>query len=335
VTMPSADSDDAHICCLRIAFDLHTSLLGECRLADLHIARLIPGDGDAIIMESIAEPGLSKLAERAGLKDQLQPPQTTTDGRKEPVERVVVPARTPPKFVHRFAPFWDVRKEAVATWRCLTHNANQPAGMTEDARDRLALALACIGNAMAVLARRLKQNDRFLLSIPISHELLSSPLARMEIASTCRSLPGEVRPYLLFEITDLPPGVPQSRMNDLITVLRPFAKAVMVQVPLHNPSFAAYQGLGVHAVGVGLGSPLPHSEACNEIERLCSNARVLHAMPFLIDVSSADILREARQAGVNLVSGPIIGSPVADPQPMRHLYTDEILNRAALRMVGT
>lgn len=328
VTMPSCEPEDAHICCLRIAYELHSSLLGECRLSDLRISRLVQGDGDGVLVESIEEPAISRLMHRAGLHEHLLPP--LHDGNKTVIPlQPSAPPPPPAKFAHRFAPFWDVRLEAVATWRCLTKPADSLASTPEEhVRDRLAQALSAIGRSMSILSQRLRQRDKFLLSIPICHELLSSPIARMELAYTCRNLPGDVRPYVLFEITGLPPGVPHSRMNDLITVLRPFAKAVLVHVPLHTLSFAAYQGLGVHAVGIDLAST-SSADAVNEIARISAGARVLHSMTFLTDVANVEVLRTACHAGINLVSGPVIGGTVPEPLPMQRLFAREILQRAA------
>src|SRR5579884_1598091 len=39
VTMPASEADDARLCCLRVAHELHTSLLGPCELGQLHLAR--------------------------------------------------------------------------------------------------------------------------------------------------------------------------------------------------------------------------------------------------------------------------------------------------------
>ena len=70
VTMPSCEPEDAHICCLRIAYELHSSLLGECRLSDLRISRLVQGDGDGVLVEvdrgtGDFPPGAARRAARA------------------------------------------------------------------------------------------------------------------------------------------------------------------------------------------------------------------------------------------------------------------------------
>ena len=329
VTMPSCDPDDAQICCLRIAFELHTSLLGECRLSDLRIAKIAQGKDGTLVAEAIEEPAISRLVQRAGLHEHLLP----APGRDPRPARPMPPAAPEPeKFVHSFAPFWDVRLEAVATWRCLTKPADSVTRTSEEhIRNRLAQTLSAIGRSMSVLSRRLRQRDRFLLSIPIGHELLSSPIARMELAYTCRNLPAEVRPYVLFEITGLPQGVPHSRMSDFITVLRPFAKAVLVHVPPHNLSFDAYQGLGIHAVGIDLDHGATQLAALQEIERIAAGGRVLHAMTFLTDVANVETLAAACKAGINLVAGPLIGAGVPEPLPIRRLLVREIAQPSAAR----
>jgi hypothetical protein len=158
----------------------------------------------------------------------------------------------------------------------------------------------------------------------VPFETLTSPIARMEFVSACRGLSHDLRPYLVFEIADLPVGVPQSRLNELVTTIRAFGRGVTAEVALRNPTLAMYQGIGLHAIGLNLSAP-QDSLTKIEIERLGLSARRLGLLAFLSDVPTPALVAFARDAGVQWMSGPAIARPVMEPGPMIRLYTDEIL----------
>jgi hypothetical protein len=148
----------------------------------------------------------------------------------------------------------------------------------------------------------------------------------MEFVGACRSLSHELRPYLVFEIADLPIGVPQSRLNELVTTVRAFGRGVTAEVALRNPTLAMYQGIGLHAIGLNLSAPTD-SLTRVEIDRLANAARRLGLISFLSDVPSTSLVAFARDCGVQWMSGPAVAASVAKPGPMVRLYTEEVLRR--------
>jgi hypothetical protein len=234
----------------------------------------------------------------------------------------------PAKFQHSFSPVWDAQKEAVTTYRimaCSSHAA--PEGLDVRAKFELALSLSRINEGARRLTAHLAQGVRFMMWLPLPFDVLSSAVGRMEIAGACRNLCAELRPYLIFEITDLPHGVPQSRLTELAGSLRPFCRIVAAQMPIGTINYSAYLGAGLNAVGLSaIGGAAAEMGA--EILRLSHAVRKQQIMTFVLDLPSRELLQASRALGVHLLSSPLIGHPMADPAPVHRLCADRLWQAA-------
>jgi hypothetical protein len=325
ISIPAVDGEEAQVCCLRIAYELHTGLLGPCTIAQLQIGAAVAVADDALEVTPIVAPQILTLAERAGLDDLVATSRPGADGK---TARRPSPAKLlSDDLVHRFVPIWDARAEAISAYRCIVEPIEfgaEPATPNGKARAALRLAQAALQISAAALEIGIERGERFLVHVRVPFETLTSPIARMEFVSACRGLSHDLRPYLVFEIADLPVGVPQSRLNELVTTIRAFGRGVTAEVALRNPTLAMYQGIGLHAIGLNLSAP-QDSLTKIEIERLGLSARRLGLLAFLSDVPTPALVAFARDAGVQWMSGPAIARPVMEPGPMIRLYTDEIL----------
>jgi len=115
VSMPEASAEASQIFCLRIAHELHTSMLGHCELRHLRLARAVRLDDDEIQTTEIAGPELVRLAVKAGL-DCISESERLAARRAAP--RIAAPKAQ--GLSHRYVPFWDAQREAITTWRCVT-----------------------------------------------------------------------------------------------------------------------------------------------------------------------------------------------------------------------
>ena len=326
ITMPASEADEARLCCLRVAHELHTSLLGPCELGQLHLAR-VTSDGDELLLDPVVMPELAALAQRAGLKDLVQPGTPTA-----PLRPRAGSTNAVPEFQHGFLPVWDARNEAITTYRLITKRTVPQASLDTDGpsrfKDDLALTLASIHFGTSALAGHLQKSERFLLNMSIPHEGLSSPIGRMEITSAFRGLSGEFRPFLLFELSAIPPGVPQSRMGELVAALRPFCRGVFAQIAPRNLSFVAYQGVGLHAIGFSL----PHlgmsdTDMRQEMTRLATAAKRLGLLSFVLDVPSPPLLASARSEGITFLSSDHIGTAKPRASAMHRLPAASIFHQ--------
>jgi hypothetical protein len=324
VSMPTAAQEESQVFCLRVAHELHTNLLGHCEIGQLRIARATRSDGDLLELTAVTGEGLIRLAAEAGLQVS---PKTETSATPPPRHGpLAAPQDAAPAY--QFVPMWDVQKEAVTNYRCETiagPNAFESLSPSAKFKADLAAALARVHHATQSLTDHLKIGQRFLMTIPISYDLLSSPVARMELTAICRNLSAALRPYLMFEIGDLPYGVPHSRLTELIASLRPFCRGVAALLPARVPSYGAYQGAGLYAIGLSLApGQVSAAEMGSEARKLCAAAKHLHVRSFVLDVPDLEMLRIVCDLGANALSSPMTGLPLDQPAPLRRLSARDI-----------
>ena len=313
VSMPTAQGDEAQIFCLRIAHDLHRSLLGLCESSKLRVAQVTAIQGETIATTPLEGPALALLAQRAGIQPAGEPVI------HHQLDKPAIHVMPSIDFGHKFVPVWDAQREAVTTWRC-TSTADSSALESLDLshKQKLAIALSRIGDSARRLSRHLAAGERFILWLPLSYELLTSAVGRMEIAGACRSLTSDLRPYLMFEICDLPEGVPQSRLNELVCSLKPFCRGVAALLPAQSLNHSAYLGAGLQAIGLSLAG-LAAANVSSEICRLSMAVRKQKMTSFLLNVPHEQTLQNARALGINLMSSQLIGPVMDDPRPIRRL----------------
>jgi hypothetical protein len=329
VSLPAATAEEAQICCLRIVHQLHTIMLGPCDPSKLTIERAVPLADGTIGTVLVSADQVNQSALRKALpRGEESPDRREKNG----------PSQTAPKieFVHRFVPIWDVQKEAITAYRCQTIPNLEPGerlGSLLQFKLDLACTTACIRHAAQLLSQRMAEGNRFLAWIPLSYEMLSSPASRIEISNLCRSLSSELRPCLIFEICDLPFGVPQSRLSELAGSLRPFCRSVMAQLPARTANYGAYLGAGLHAIGLSFAASTGE-EMLSETFKLGIAAERQHVMSFLLDVPNEELLLSARDRGITLLSSPLIGGAAAQPGPVKRLTLDVICKQAVSRTVA-
>jgi hypothetical protein len=321
VAMPSADGDDARICCLKIACDLHKSLLGTCNIADLALCRVTGESAQALEIVPLGAAEMIELAVRGGLEELYG---AVAPRHHRPVLQNV-PSGTAPRFA--FAPIWDVAHEAVTAYRLETHvtGASRPKTVTHESfKGALKLLLAGLAHAATMLGVGLEAGGRFMIVVSVPFDLLSAPAGRMEIANVCRNLPSELRPFLVFKIADVPPGVPQSRMSDLVCALRPFCRSVTVDLATGQFDNANWQSAGHQALGLRLSPLATPAQAQEEIAKLAAVAKRHALTSVVVGTDRLELVACARHAGINYVSGTVIGPAIDVPLTMRRLSWSEL-----------
>jgi hypothetical protein len=328
VSMPTVLQVEAQIFCLRIAYDLYGSLLGQCDIAKLRIAKAVTLQNDVVRTTPITGEALMTLAARAGLCHPVGGSAPGPTGTATPLVKAAEPFR------HRFTPLWDAPKEAVTTYR-ITSSADHAASEIYEthAKFELAMALSRVAMAARQLSTRLATGDRVMVWIPLLFELLSSPIGRMEIAGACRSLSAELRPYLIFEICGLPHGVPQSRLSEMAGSLRPFCRAVSATVPNGTLNYGAYLGAGLQAIGLAV-PQVDGTDVSADVMRLSVAARKQHIVSYLLDVPQHELLQSAISVGINLLSSPLIGRACNELASIRRLNAQDVFQGPATRQVA-
>lgn len=293
VVMPGSRIEDALTCCLRIAYELHVSVIPACDLTNLNVARAAATDDDTLDLMPLTCEQLAAVAYRAGLEELLA--------------GHTVKAEAPSHC--RFEPVWDAQRQLVGCHRCVGESAP---GSHESIGLQLKHTQAMLGEVIGLLEKQAAQQVRGMLFVPIPYDVLAAPPARMELLSACRQLNCNLRPFLVFEIITLTAGIPKQRLIELVSAIQPFGRAVIARVAPRNPSLLDYGGVGLKAIGFELTGSQTEPV---DIAKLCEAGRRLGIGSYLGNMTSARLLDMAVGKGVQWVSGPVIGATGAEPAP--------------------
>jgi hypothetical protein len=329
IVMPSSGAEDAALCCLKIAYELHRSLLGRCGIDDLTLARVTGESADTLDIQPLAATEIAQLAIRSGLPDLV--PAHAAAAASAWCQDASAPQ---PTASFGFEPIWDSQHGAITSYRLATHRPDAlqwtaALASREDFRTELRMLVDGLTHAARILGAALQAGGRYLMIVPMPHALLSSPTGRMDIAAACRALPAELRPFLILTIAAVPPGVPQSRMGELACAIRPFCRAVCVELPFGFHDHATYQNLGASGFALALPALAAPSVARIEIAKLATAAKRFGLRASVSGLRTLDLAEYARACGIDFLSGPFLGSEVFVPQRMSKLTWDDILASAA------
>ncbi|HEX3486930.1 MAG TPA: hypothetical protein VHT51_17890 [Micropepsaceae bacterium] len=332
VTMPASDPDDAKVACLRVAFELYSEYLGKSDFGSISIYRAVMGEGDSIVLERIPTEELKRISERAEAAESNQEKQNQAESTRvrSQQERQLL------AFEMHYLPVWDAKNEAITLYTCLPqrlafqHAPSIPVTLQDLTRkERTNVEVACVQRGAEVLARSIERGERFLMAFRVSFETLSAHNSRVAFISACRELPSDFRQYLVLIHSDVPAGVPHSRLSELIMALKPYSRAVMSEVPFFFRDYVNYQGIGLQAIGFNFERQrISRKEIDDDVQRLAVASKRLSVSTFLSGVADQATLKSARQSGVNYMTGHAIAPFLPEPGPMKRLHWDEVVKAA-------
>jgi hypothetical protein len=329
VTMPGTESEDARIACLRATYDLYVSYLGQCEIDSIRLYDAKQADGNSIAVERIATEHLRTLAQRAGISEDSGKSlaRTSTGQRQDSGNRTTIDVA-----VH-FLPVWDAHNEAITLYICapsrLALKSDPLVELTLGdlkPQARAEVEISCLQQGVAALTEHLKRGERFMMAFQVCYDTLSSHIGRVQFTDAFRELPSEFRQYLIIQLTEVPSGVPHSRLSDLVIAVKPYAKAVMSEIPDFWRNHADYGGLGLQAIGMNFDqSRLTRQQKADALGKMIASAKQLGLSTFLTGVSDLTTLCSARQGKVHFVEGPAIASPLHEPRPMTRLRWSDVM----------
>ena len=349
VTMPAAEPEDVNVVCLRVAYDLYTSFIGQCDLGNIHVSTAIGADEEGLTLKRLSRDQIISLAEKAGVAD-LIPPNLPRNG-VSPLLSVLADRainsvsplqrreqHTSLNITHEFVPAWVAPNCAITTYICepksiMVAETGMHITLAQlSPKERVQAELSCLHAGIAQLARSAQKGNRFLLGVNISFEVLGSPNGRMEFLSALHNLSYEYRPYLDYTINEVPPGVAQTRLNNMVNMLRPFGRSVSATVAPASRVYTAYQGIGLRSMGLDLREYASALTFDDDLRNLLHMAKVMKLATFLCNVRKLETLQSPHASSVQILSGPAVALPCEEPRGMWRLSWDDIVGGSVVAL---
>ncbi len=182
--------------------------------------------------------------------------------------------------------------------------------------------------ALRAFAKRINQGTRILVGWPVHYETLATRNYRAAFIDFCREIPEGVRQLTIMELDGLPEGVPNSRVLEIVGVLRPFCRVVIVRVPADFRRFEVFHGSRIGGVGFSLsGLPARDSQRMALMNRFVGDASRAGLRSYVHGLNSRAQALAAATAGFEWLNGAAVGEPTSDLGQMRRfdiadLYRD-------------
>ncbi len=220
-------------------------------------------------------------------------------------------------------PVWDARSNVIPIYRPeLTYDAP----LLDESRmieDDLMLCGAVAGALKECLAA-----SRFLLFVlPVHFATIATAAGRNRYSQELsRVITPEMQKLLLTCLTDIPSGVPSSRMIDLTGVLRPHCRQVSARLPIETTDFNALKGCSFFAVGADIANSLePERKLFTLMEQFRRTAdRAAFCNFFLDGVRTMPVVTAAVAEGFCYLSGNAIAKPMAHIMGARNFTLGDV-----------
>ena len=176
------------------------------------------------------------------------------------------------------------------------------------------------GEALRALRGRL----RAFVVLPVHYETLAARRLRDPYLQHCRALPAHSGRHLVFELLDLPPGMPQASLCELTSYLRPFAFTLAARIEPELLTAEHLQGCDIRFLTADwYGERLAEDGDRRErvelwdrdgLARFAALGREARMRTAMLDIEEASALQAVAAAGIDYGGGPLIAPPLAEPR---------------------
>ncbi|HXR88539.1 MAG TPA: hypothetical protein VN728_16275 [Stellaceae bacterium] len=225
-------------------------------------------------------------------------------------------------------PVWDARTRRITIYRAryVDDAARESATKTLAEEDIGKVDFAVRDAVIDQLERRVTETRLAAIALPVRFWTVASWSRRRDYLAGLEKVSPERRQLLLIILSDLPFGVPPTRLVELVAALRPLCRELIVEAGLHGadiPAIAAARAFGV-------GTDLHSNEVAEQLliaklDQFARNAvRAGIANACLAGVHTIPQVAAAIGAGFRYISGGAIGPLEAEISGARPLDIDEI-----------
>lgn len=311
--------EQARLICAKVVEELQIMLLGEADTASIMVRTAMHEIGSDVMLVPAS---LKQMLDKAGmqLRDDAEQGGADLDRSAGIRSRQAADAG---QIEVRYRPVWDVKQQVVSVF--IVRSGRMRAGRSplwgydglqdpEDPQQILAMDLHLIQEAVNEALELYENRFRFFLSIPIHFESLAVLGRRREVVTLLQSIPAHMRNFMTYHLYGVPTGVPTGRLAEMVGVLRPYCRTIMVVVdPASNdlPTLAA-AGVKVACVLLPPGCSADRYRA--DLLRFGAVAAKNRLLTSVEGVDNMAMEAVCEEAGISFLSGDLIGSWTEVPE---------------------
>lgn len=233
-----------------------------------------------------------------------------------------------------YRPMWDLRHNAIAKYFATAGALNVFGEQLWDTALRREFSevlspaefdIYVARRALRDMAAHVARGQKILLCWPIHFETIAGRTGRNAYIDLCREIPDAVRQLLIFEVDGLPEGTPQSRLLDVLSVLKPFCRGQKVRVPWTFRQFSQITGVGLSGVGLDLAAaPRGDAERIKILEDFGDGASKVGLRSYAHGLTSRAQALAALAAGFDSIDGEAVQRMVDLPGHMMRFSIEDL-----------
>jgi hypothetical protein len=310
IAQPGSDRYAAQAVCFSILQDVLKFFLGELRIADIDVRMVssiadgrltsqpvdltklrrgppvAPTEGTSAEQLAAATPG--PLAEQAPAAAHWKPPLA---GRSSVIE-LSAPKRGGFDLKLNVQSVWNLKRGLITSF-LIEHDGGRPAA---DVAELEEIDVATLVYASTLLEEHVEQGGPLTLHLPLSFTSLATQRTRQRLLSLTQSVREPMRHSVLLEIADLDPGIPPSRLIEVVGLMRSLWVGIIGRVKPTKAALAAVKGCGLRGVAISADQLAPQQpefggrlKAFAHLAREVSPNLLIHGLPDprLIDAAAA------------------------------------------------
>jgi hypothetical protein len=303
----SLSEDAANTKCLLIADRIRKALIGDQGNGQFDVRTRTSAVDESFRIAAV--PPLDDLMRRAPREEAIG----TADGEASRSASATLRDRSARRFAYR--PMWHQARNVVSAYLCIDGESFSESPAANEAGAILNRDEAARERVLEDLAELIRAQRRLLLGVQVHFDTLASATRRREYAGALAwRLGNGAAELLIVEIVDAPPGVPQSRLFEIIASLRPYCRGVLVRLPIDAGEMKNLRGCGVTAVGCEIDScgGSEHT-VMQQINRFSHTAENAGFSTYLLGANSRSLVAAGVGAGFRYLGGDAVAEPVERP----------------------
>ncbi len=233
-----------------------------------------------------------------------------------------------------YRPMWNLRHKAIANYFATVGAVNVFGDRLWDTALRreyegvlstVEFDVFIARRALRDMAATVAQGQKVLLSWPIHFETIANRTSRQAYVDLCRMIPDAVRQLLILELDGLPEGTPQSRLLEIIAVIKPFCRGQNVRVPWSFRNFGQMTGAGLNGVGFDLSAaPRGDAERIKILNDFAAAADKVGLRCYAHGLNSRPQALTALTAGYEWINGDAVNRLIDLPGRMTRFNIDDL-----------